>query len=104
MQAKKILRENALLIVLNLIIVLLLAFGLLSKITEVRNCSTRLLWCGVLFEVYFVFFLVRSTIVVCVAFFVKKPLPFYWCSQTLFAAIDTGLFTTLVVFSSVILF
>lgn len=103
-QAKKILRENSLLLVLNLIIVLLLAFGLSSKMAEVQQCSKRLFWCGVLFEAYFAFFLVRSMIVVGICFLVKKPLSVYWGAQTLFAAIDTGLFTTLVVYAATVLF
>jgi len=100
----KILKDNALLIILNLIIALLLAAGLASKMKYVKQCSLKLFWSGILFECYFIFFLVRTVTVVSVCFCIKNPYKFYWITISIFAAIDTFLFTSLVIYSGVILF
>ena len=100
----KILKDNALLIVLNLIIVLLLGIGMISKIPAVRACSKKLFLIGTLFEAYFLFFLLRSVAIVGVSFCVNKPYTFYWATQIIFAVLDTFLFTTLVIYSGVVLF
>jgi hypothetical protein len=56
---------------LNTVIVLLLSFGLTVKIDQVRDCSHSLFLAGILFECYFVFFLLRAMTLVGLAFVVK---------------------------------
>lgn len=77
----KILRENAIIIFLNFLTVVLLGFLMISdKTKEVRECSKELFLSGMLFEAYFVFFLVRTIILVATCFCVKSVYTFYWAA------------------------
>lgn len=77
---------------------------MIGKIDDVRSCSEKLFTVGFLYEIYFGFFLVRSITMVWVSFCVQKPFTFYYANQAIFMVLDTVLFTTLVIYSSVILF
>lgn len=92
------------LIVINLIVVTLLGTSIFTKMKGVRECSNHLFMAGILFEIYFIFFLVRLLAIIGICFCIKKPLSFYWASQTIFAALDSVLFTTLVIWAAVVIF
>ena len=101
-QAQKLLKENALLMLINTVMVVLLAGGIF-KMRTVKECSSKLFMAGVLFELYMIFFLVRQVTTIAICFCIKKPLAFYWTAYSIFVAIDSVLFTTLVIWASVVL-
>ena len=59
---------------------------------------------GLLFFSYFIFFLVRTIAVIGVCFCVKKPVTVSWTANLSFMALDAIVFTTLVIWSSMVLF